>query len=616
MHLGRLVCSAQWPWPNIRAMDCDGANRRWIDVPSAEVQPTPPRIRRLSFTRLFTLSTSNLPSTAFLPQRPLGDKERHAFVTRRDRLFALCSPAEQRRLIRAAHWYDARDPQLLSKPNIFGKSHEAVIRHKYLLLLRSQPPGLLTRILARVASVISLVEHWRGQRVRKSFLAHLSIQRGAGAADELIGVVHFLRLLPVEVGFEKVEKQLEALAADCAADTRVPVVRRFAAAARCKLWPTDVTGTLVPRDLSVHVWRLLLELADEDAGAAGREIDEHWERRTSSELLNTLYLDDEPQLAYRLAVKLRPHRADFAVSVLSSSIWYSSFQLSRVPPSAVGALQQVMDASCLLLAEWTLSTQSPGVQAALGALTCLFQFGDPQQPYWRKLAPQCLALCRTLPPSEQARQLRLLASVVLYTDAGDPVSVQALELVLAVAHYMTSEASEWFARPEAFAWDLFLPSLETSVSEICRATVALLEDKTLSGRNRRVEARPDHALLHAVDDLLGNLMERAAGVAPQHALLNMVSVIRGLSHQGLVREHHRRLRQEFERRARAFPADAGLALKRLIQYCGFSQVDDEMYKKDLCQESFDLLLPVLEAISPEHAAVARTGIGWSPRGHM
>jgi hypothetical protein len=54
----------------------------------------------------------------------------------------------------------------------------------------------------------------------------------------------------------------------------------------------------------------------------------------------------------------------------------------------------------------------------------------------------------------------------------------------------------------------------------------------------------------------------------------------------------------------------------VIKSCGYSQSDDEIYRKAVCKETFEAMLPLLESISPEAAAHARTGIGWSPRGDI
>ncbi|WP_143171313.1 hypothetical protein [Rhizobacter sp. OV335] len=554
------------------------------------------------------MTTPTLPRSAFLPRRPLNHKERQDIVVRRDRLFALCTPAEQRRLVDVARWYAAHETRLLTRPNVLMESFEVVFHHRYLSVLYPRPPGLLTRGLALAWRAVLRVEIWRERRMRAGLVAHLATVRDEGAADELLGVVHFLLLLRVDVGMNEqstFDRQLEALAADCVGDGRVPVARRFAAAQRCELWPREVTGWNVSRHMDLHVWRLLLQLAHEDAQAAVRVIDEHWGRRESPQLLQAMCLHDDPQLASQLATRLKPHRADFAASMLCTSIQESSYQLSRVPEPAAASLQQLMDASCLLLAEWTFAT-NPGLEtrAALVALDHLFRFGDPAQRYWRELPPRCLALVQGLPSVEQVDWLRLLAGAVFYADRAEPVAAEALLLTEVLIRDRIASA---LGRAE---------DLDACASDICRAALGVLEDKVLSGRNRRVPAMPDHVLLRTVEPLLDDLLARAMAGEPHHALRQLVSLVCGLSGEVLARKYHARLRERFEQHARNHPDDAGLALKQLIQHCGFSQVDDEMYKKDLYRESFNLLLPVLETISLQDAAVARTGIGWSPRGDI
>lgn len=541
---------------------------------------------------------------------------------RRDQLFALCTPAEQRRLVAAAEWCQGHDPTLLAKPNVLTESASAVFDQRSLRPLHPGAPSLLTRMLAKASSATQEVEARRSSRMQADFIAYLAAIQEEGAADELLGVVHFLRVVPVLPGTADVRQfnqQLGELAARCVADARVPIARRFAAAMRCKLWDDEVTGYSTPQDLDLQVWRLLLELAAEDVDAALRVIDEHWASRTSPHLLSTIALHEDPQLACQLAVKLQPHRPDFAAEMLGTSILHASFQLSRIGDDAAAELRQVMDASCAVLADWTLAGGRLGAPAALSAFDALFRFGNPSHPYWRELPPHCLALLRGLPAGEPVRplQLQLLASVVFYTDRADPVGAEALALLEAATLRALSPVDEWLAETDILRArgpaESSLGRLANSVSDLDRRVLTMLEDKTRAGRNRHFPPCPEHPLLHLVDRALDAMLLRVFAAAPRHALEHYIMVARSLSHETLVRKHHRLLREQFAGRARSFPEDAGLALARLVQYCGYSQSHDETYRKDLCRESFDMLLPLLEAISARDAAVARTGIGWSPR---
>lgn len=356
-----------------------------------------------------------------------------------------------------------------------------------------------------------------------------------------------------------------------------------------------------------YAWPLLLQIAHENIEAAVRLIDAHWnpKRPPPPEILMSLDLHETPELAYQLAVKLKPHRPEFATDMLGESIFYASFQLKKLDQPATTAVEKVMDATCQLLAEWTFDTSPMSAKSSLLSMDRLFRFGNPEEDYWQNISPKCLAVIKGLEPTEQGKQLRLLAQVVFYGDSFSPLVIEAHELFKTCISRRTSEV-----QGRNWEWDL-----KGVITEVCQS-LSILEDKALSFRNRRIAANPNHPLLRTVNEQLQDFLERLLSNEPSSALSHIVSLTLALSNQTLIRKHHRILCAEFESRARLFPTDAGLALKRLIQYCGYSQLDDEMYRKDLCQESFKALLPVLHGISPTDAAVAGTGVGWNPRGDI
>lgn len=489
----------------------------------------------------------NLPRPAFLPSRILSDEERHDFVMRRDRLFALCTPSEQQRLLMLAQWIGAHDPPA------------------------------------------------------SGFVAELETLQAEGEADVVFGVVHFLRMVPVQVGIdaqrESLKQELTRLAASCAEDARVPAARRFAAIQRCALW-SRVTGLAHDvHDVDLHTWRQLLALLQEDAASAVHVVDA-WDRRTSPHVFNELSLRQDPQLAHRLAVALRPHRPDVAAALLGDSVFHASFQHERLQGNepALGALQRAMDASCALLAEWTLTAGLLGTDAAMAALQNLFRFGDPAQPYWRRLPQQAMALLA----AEHPHAVPTLACVAFYAPAESTQKTMALELLEHRLRRLTADAAT-------------VPLAWTQLPDFLQSTQPLLDERLLSGRNRRVPAQPDHELHHIVDRAVNDLMRQVATELPEQVLGKRVQLVQTLDSEALIRKHHQLLRGEFEALAQDHPGEAGLAMKRLIQYCAYSQLDDEMYKRDLCSESFHLLLPTLEAISPADAAIAREGIDWDLR---
>lgn len=551
-----------------------------------------------------SVTPSSLPTQAFLPSRKQSEQERQAFVDRRDRLFQLCTPAEQQCLVELARWHASHRVEMLAKPNIFTESVVAQFNSRYFPWGRSKPNALV-RGLAKISEIISRIERWRGQRGESMFIAHMRSRVGEGVEDVLIGVIQYLRLLPLEIvphEQRSFERKLDAATRDCIAGNQVSATKRFDAVQRCIRWTYEAFGPgASTADLRRHIWTLLLEVAHEDIHACGRLVDEHWNQTRPPQILMSLHLHEAPELAYQLAVKLKEHRVEFAADMLGTSIRHASYQLQRLDPPASAAMDMVMDASCRLLAEWTFESCKTDGRSALLAMDSLLRFGNPADSYWRRIPQECLPVIKGLEPGEQGQQLRLLAQLVFYGDSSSALTREAHEL------FKVCVARRVGGPPGSRA------EQERTVSDICQS-LSILEDKVLSFRNRRIPASPCHLLLYTVEGLIQLFLEGLLASEPAEPLGQIVLVTLSLSNQALIRKHHRILREAFEVQARRFPADAGRALKQVIQYCGYSQPDDEMYRKELCQESFNALLPVLEAISPPDAAVARTGIGWSPRG--
>jgi hypothetical protein len=532
----------------------------------------------LIWRRRSTLAT--LPARAFFPPYVLKENDRRSFVDRRDSLFAACTPAEQQCLLALAEWLASE--QLQTTGNYYAD--------------RRLGEGLRSRFLERLSSLVD-----------------------AGQSDVLLGVTQFLQVFPFEIAFDlnyDLRVKLTALTLQYVDDPQTPALKRLEAVLRCIGWPRDAPPWLwgkSPRDLICHNWRLLDSLVREDLPAAIRVIDEHWTPRASSAAFSTAHLHGSPDLAHRLAVALRPHRPSFAAEMLEQSIWVAWFEWkwNKVTPAAQQALEADIDASCVLLAEWTLDGAAACPADVLHGLRRLFRFGNPLAAYWPKLPEECMAAVRDMHPGKERYLMdrlgdvvfELLADVAFYGVPGMP---QAQE---AHAMFQASVASS-FDKAQGWEWDLNSSCLQISES------ASLLDDKVLSRRNRHVAPNPDHFLLHTLDDLFFGLLQRLVAREPEAALQHRVSLTLNVQNEALTLKHHRLLREEFEPRARANPADAGLALKKLIAYCGYSQMDDTMFKRDLCQQSFEALLPVLEAISPADAAVARTGIDWDLRGDI
>lgn len=543
-----------------------------------------------------------LPEDAFLPKRPFNEGERLAFLTRRNRMFSLCSPAEQECLTELARWFATVRLELFAKPNLFTESYAAWFNYRYFSWANPKPHPVVFG-LSRVLLLIGKAERWLGQHAQARLIARMQSLAGEDGADRLVAVIQFFRMLPLDFGLEgkrPFENRLDALLGECLANRRVSAIRRFDSVRRSVVWSYEVCGYgSDDAGLRKHAWPLLLEVAQEDVESAVHLVDEHWNQTRSPQILMTHSLHERSELAYKLAVKLKPHRADFAADMLRVLIFDASYQVKKVDQSAAEVLEKIIDASCQLLAEWTLERSWASSQSALLSIDRLLWFGDPQADYWPKLAPEGLTILKGLSPKELDQQLQLLAAVAFYSENSALVS-EAFELFKGCVGRRLDLQGDW-------EW-----ILTPTISDVSQS-LSILEDKVLSRRNRRITGNPIHPLLHAVETQLQDFLTRLLTTEPAFALSHIVSLTLALSNETLIRNHHQILRDEFEVRAREYPADAGLALKKLIQYVGYSQMDDEVYRKDLCKESFDALLPLLECISLADAAVARSGIGWSSR---
>lgn len=574
-------------------------------------------IRRLRFPDI-ALQTRALPPRAFLPRRELTDHERTAFPSRRDRLFARCTPQEQQLIIAMASWYDANDPQLLARPNLFASASQVMATSKAFPWMRllpgheRKPPGFSIRALAAVAAWIDRQEAKRSARARQAFIAWIVAAQEEVPADVVFGAVLFLRALPVHVGVglagsgsdSPFARELAARTTACMDDTRVSAVRRFAALQRGADWPRDVTGGVDrPRDLGLLAWRLLLALLGEDPAAGVRVVDAHWDRKAPPFLLSTTDLYADAELAERLAVALRPHRPNVASALMGRWLSGGNSQLADLPEGDAtrAALERRLASATATLAEWTFTDGLLEPKVAVSALLDLFRFGDPSQDYWRRLPERALALLGQLQPEDPRVEILALMCVVLYAPPEDRLASLAVERLDERAHHLMSDIE----RVSFSGLSALVNFLDDSVGA--------LESSVIRRRDRDLPSLSGQVVLKSVDARLDDLMTRRMAAHPERALGYRVSLIRNLPHEQMLRKHHRLLREEFRARAQALPQEAGVALQRLIKYCAYSQSDEHVYRRELCAESFELLLPVLEKISPADAAVARKGIGWSLR---
>lgn len=548
--------------------------------------------------------TTALPEHAFLPRDALNPEELARFQERRDKLLALTSAASQECIRALAKSHGSHRVRLLPDSNLFGRSFTKGFYHRMLPFMNPKP-NLLERGLAKVHVAVGELDNWRGRRAYGGLLGRLRAMIARGEADVAMGVIHFFRALPLEVGYDSqraLDDALDDMAVACCTSPLVPAARRVDAAVRCmqsSVEPDGVPGTGSSSILRERLWPLLLELANDDMPAATRLIDQHWQGGRS-DILMTLCLHDTPELAYRLAIKVKTHRPAFAAAMLCESIYVNKFKLDKLDAPSAAALQEIMDAACRLLAEWTLDEAGADPVGKLKSMESLLQFGNPADAYWRSLPAKILPMVQALDAAQQDQQLRIIAQTAFYAPQDSAIAADARALFAVLAARRLGHPSSW-----TFAF-------EQGLRDACVA-LCVLEDKVLSLRNRRIDALPEHPLLSILDAHLEVCLDSLRASEPESALQHRVSMIHEHALESSIRHLHQLFRTEFAGLARTNPADAGRALKSVIQYCGYSQLQDQMYKKTLCQESFDQLLPALKAISPADAAVARAGVGWSPR---
>jgi hypothetical protein len=145
-----------------------------------------------------TSPPSLLPKDAFLPGRQLSAQEHNTFVDRRDALFALCTPAEKRILLRLAqYWHEARPRNLLAQDNVFARSFMADFNHRYPPFTAGRPSAVV-RGLANAYRATTKLERWRDGRFEVAFGAYLQSAIDGCDNEVVLGVPYLLRKLPLE----------------------------------------------------------------------------------------------------------------------------------------------------------------------------------------------------------------------------------------------------------------------------------------------------------------------------------------------------------------------------------------------------------------------------------
>jgi len=561
---------------------------------------------------------SSLPENAFLPSNLLDSPERFGWMARRNSLFAQATAEEKKVLLDLAEWHGRQRLELVRKPNVFTEATAIRAQHWFYAekLFRGPKdnpipePGVLVHALAMAARPIAWGEQrltaWQRKRLLARLAQQVSVQQGG---DAMLGVLYFFCSLRFDIASystEGLSKQFFALAEATLESSETPVKRLLARLVQLILLEDSVghrhkVDTRFPA-LKVHAWRLLLRAVKAEPNWAYGFIDEHWRRESKwSGVLSVFALHGQFDLAHQLAITTRAERPEFAADMLLEAIRDAGWQATK-DRSAPESLITLLDAACDHLWGWLQEPLSEGVanDDIRHRLDALFRYGNPVRPYWSDLPACALKVIESMAVEEQARVSPdgLLAKAIFYSEQGSPTAVRGMLQFRALLEHCSHGTGSVSQR------------LKAAVD--ATTAIEVLEGGILSGRNRFVAAQPEHALMQVVADHLDDTRERVGAIQPSTVLADLMQLTLGVKVETLFRRLMDQFRIDFTRRVESFPADAGLALQSLIRYKGYSQSDDDMYRKQVCQDLFDALVPLLEEVSATDAAVARSGIGWSP----
>ena len=154
-----------------------------------------------------------------------------------------------------------------------------------------------------------------------------------------------------------------------------------------------------------------------------------------------------------------------------------------------------------MLACWRESLPADAWAVSLRAISCLFQYGNPTDGYWANLSVAAHQIIKGRVHAEQRMLFRLMAQIAYYSDNGSAQEREGLNL------FETCAGRALVISEGAIA------VREEVLYEFCRA-LSILEDKTMSYRNRRIKANPGHPLLRAVEIRLLDVLEKGGGVCP------------------------------------------------------------------------------------------------------
>lgn len=562
---------------------------------------------------------SLLPENAFLPSKLRDSPERFGWMARRNSLFAQATAEEKKVLVDLAEWHGRQRLELIRKPNMFSQSALLLWNRKYFgwmyELKKGVPapqPGLIVLAMGKVAKLLEWGDTRLAAWQRARFLRQLHrLVDARRRADVMLGVLYFLRSLRTSIEPDKkgaLDKDQRDLMAACLNSGGTPA-RQLLDRLLALILLEKATGhshQLGHRfnDLKGHVWRLLLWVAENDVEQAVNVIDEHWTRgpKRHEKALFSVYMNDS-ESGFRLALKLKEKRKLFAEEVLRESISAADRSIQKAPPEAREALQTFVDGSCKHLSEWVLSEEAREDFASVGwSIETLLRCGNPSDAYWHEILMEYRNLLQGPSGAAVHDRCSALTHLAYYAERGSPLRTEAMGLFRECVNDALREHV-----PQAW----FMGSgLEFSFS------VRILVPGPYWDGNRRFSCEPDLELLGILEECLDLHRQRLLLEMPAADIPLLVGYVISLNFDPMVQKYHDELLRVFNSYVQSFPVEAGEALKELIQYLGYTADEDNRSRRELCQSTFDVLVVELERISPPDAAVARTGIGWTPRGNI
>lgn len=540
-------------------------------------------------------------------------------MARRNSLFAQATAAEKKVLVNLAEWHGRQRFELIRKPNVFSQSYLLLWNRKYFGWMYEQKhgvpapqPGLIILAMGKLAEFLEWgdvrLAAWQRSRFLRQLARLVDAQR---QADVMLGVLYFFRSLRTSIepdkkgAFDKDQFDLMAMCLKSRGTPAQHLLDRLLALILLEK-ATGHSHQLGNRfnDLKGHVWRLLLRVADDDVEQAAKVIDEHWTRGPNrhEKAFSSGYTSD-PESTFRLALTLKEKRKLFAEEMLRESIRAADRSIPKAPPEAREALQTFVDGACQHLSEWVLREGvNEDCSSVFASLEILLLCGNPSDAYWHEVLTAYRNLLLGSGGAAVHDRCSALTHLAYYAVRGSPLRTEAIELFRDCVNDRLKDHV-----PQAW-W--MGSTLEFSHS------ISVLAPGPYWYGNRRFVCEPDLELLGVLEECLNLHRQRLLSEMPAADVPLLVGYAASLSFAPMVEKYHAELLRVFSTYAQSYAVEAGKALKELIQYLGYTQDESNRYKRQLCQSTFDALIVQLECISPADAVVARSGIGWSPRGDI